>query len=75
MTDENDQRKCDTVSYTLKDRTIQHVHADGTKGEITAETVWCYTHDRMISACAYQWQERALKAEAEVARIRMEVDW
>jgi len=73
--DEKDDRKCQTVSYTLLDRTIKHVHADGTKGEIAAMTTWCYTHNVMISVCAYQWQERALKAEAEAARIRSEVDW
>lgn len=72
---EGDDRKCQTVSYTLKDRTIPHIHADGTKGELAALTVWCYTHNVMISMCAYQWQERALKAEAELKRIRMEVDW
>lgn len=75
MMSENDDRKCQVVSYTLKDRRIQHVHADGTKGDLAAVTTWCYTHNVMISVCAGQWQERALKAEAEAARIRAEVDW
>lgn len=57
---------CITSHYSIKDRLID-VRLD--RKPLMANATWCSRHDQWSSSCAYQWQVRALKAEALLRKI------
>lgn len=60
MSDELELDRCLTESFIIKDRMIDVRH-DG-KSSFPASATWCFKHDRWISYCAFEWQQRAIKA-------------
>jgi len=66
-----DSKKCDTVSWTCGCK-IQN-HAEPGSPTLNGMTAWCYTHHQMLSACSYEWQERALKSEADLRDRELQV--
>lgn len=67
----SDDRKCGTVSWTCGCKIKNH--AEEGSPTLNGMTAWCYTHHQMLSACAYEWQTRALKAEKDLEVLKTDL--